>query len=109
MAYSEDLADRIRRALADRAGLTERKMFGGIAFMLDGNMAAGVTGDALMGRVPHDAAEAAAGEPHVRPMEMGGRTMRGFVLVASEGVAADADLVRWVGRGAEHAASLPPK
>jgi TfoX/Sxy family transcriptional regulator of competence genes len=109
MAYSEELAERIRHALADRAVLTERKMFGGIAFMLGGNMAAGVIGDELMVRVdPRDAADAIA-DPHVRLMEMGGRQMRGFVVVDSAGIEDDAGLARWVDQGADYAASLPPK
>jgi hypothetical protein len=109
MAYSEELADRVRRALADRDNVLERKMFGGIAFMLEGNMCAGVTGDELMVRVDPDAAEDAASEPHARVMEMGGRPMRGFVVVSPAGIEADEALGAWVARGADHAASLPPK
>jgi TfoX/Sxy family transcriptional regulator of competence genes len=109
MAYSEELADRVRRALASRDNVREREMFGGIAFMLEGNMCAGVTGDELMVRVSPEGADDAASEPHARIMEMGGRPMRGFVVVSPAGIEDDDALAAWVARGADHAASLPPK
>jgi TfoX/Sxy family transcriptional regulator of competence genes len=109
MAYDERLAERIRSALPDSPDVTERKMFGGIAFMVGGNMACGVTGDDVLARVGPDAGEDALDEPHVHPMEMGGRRMKGYVRVASDGVADDEALQAWVDRCAAFAESLPPK
>jgi TfoX/Sxy family transcriptional regulator of competence genes len=109
MSYSEALADRIRDALSGREGVSERKMFGGIAFMLEGNMAVGVAGEELMVRLGPEDAERALAEPHVRPMDMTGRPMKSIILVAPEATAADEDLASWVDAGADHAASLPPK
>jgi len=109
MAYSEELAERIRDVLAPRPGLSEQKMFGGVAWMIDGNMACGVVGEDLMLRLGPDEAVQALNEPFVGPMDMTGRPMRGFVIVAAEGVADDRDLGGWVDAGADFAASLPPK
>jgi TfoX/Sxy family transcriptional regulator of competence genes len=109
MAYDEALAERIRRALAGRDAVTERKMFGGIAFMLGGNMACGVIRDDLMVRVGPDAHDEAVAEPHVRPMDFAHRPMRGMVYVEPAGVRLDKDLARWVDAGAAMAASLPAK
>ncbi len=109
MAFDEQLAERIRGALRGRDGVTERKMFGGIAFMIGGNMAVGVIRDDLIVRVGPDAHDEAVAKPHVRVFDFGGRPSRGMVYVAPEGVASDAELVRWVGAGADMAASLPPK
>lgn len=109
MAYSELLAERIRAVLAGRDDLTERKMFGGVGWMLGGNMACGTMGDDLLVRVAPDGADSALEEPGVRLMEMGRRTMRGFLVVDAAHVAGDDELARWIGRGAAHAQSLPPK
>ena len=109
MAYDERLAERIRGALAGRPAVTERKMFGGIAFMVGGNMAVGVVRDDLMVRVGSEAHEGALSQPHVREMDFAGRPMRGMVYVAPPGVESDADLDRWVEAGADYAGSLPPK
>jgi hypothetical protein len=109
VAYDETLADRVRDALAQRDGLTERKMFGGIAFMLAGNMAVGVVGDDLMVRLDPADAESALTEEHVRPMDFTGRPMKGMVFVGSGGTASEEDLASWVDSGADFAASLPPK
>ncbi|HEX2884694.1 MAG TPA: TfoX/Sxy family protein [Candidatus Limnocylindria bacterium] len=109
MAYDQVLAERIRAALAGRDNVTEQKMFGGIAFMVNGRMAVGVTGDKLMVRVGAEAHEAAVARPHARPMDFTGRPMRGFVSIDPAGVAADADLARWVEEGAAFAAAQPPK
>jgi TfoX/Sxy family transcriptional regulator of competence genes len=84
-------------------------MFGGIAFMLEGNMAVGIVGDELMVRLDPADAERALAEPHVRPMDFTGKPMRNMVFVAPSGTASDADLAAWVDAGADHAASLPPK
>ncbi len=109
MAYDEGLAQRIREALADADGLSERRMFGGVAFMLHGNMAVGISGDELMVRVGPEAYEAALAQPHARVFDMTGRVMRGWVVVAAEGIADDGALGDWVRRGADYARSLPPK
>ena len=109
MAFDEQLADRVRDVLAARPELSERKMFGGIAFMIGGNMAVGVVGEDLMVRLdPTDSAKALE-EPHTRPMDFTGRPMKGMVFVDAAGTAADRDLADWVEAGADFAASLPPK
>jgi TfoX/Sxy family transcriptional regulator of competence genes len=109
VAYDETLADRVRDALAPRADLSERKMFGGIAFMIGGNMAVGVIEDDLMVRLDPVDAETALGEEHARPMDFTGRPMKGMVFVAPEGTAGDDDLSGWVDAGADFAASLTAK
>ena len=109
MAYDEELAGRARDLIAVREGVTERKMFGGIAWMVNGNMAVGVVGEDLMVRLEKGDGEQALTEPGTRPFAMSGRPMAGFVLVAPEATAEDAQLARWVDCGADHAASLPAK
>jgi TfoX/Sxy family transcriptional regulator of competence genes len=109
VAYSEELAERIREVIDGLPGVVERKMFGGIAWMVNGNMACGIIGDDLMVRLDRDDAEAAQAEEHVGPMEFTGRAMRGFILVEAEGVEGDTDLGRWVDAGADFAESLPSK
>ncbi|MEZ4769887.1 MAG: TfoX/Sxy family protein [Caldilineales bacterium] len=109
MAYDEGLAQRVREVLADEAGLTEKRMFGGIAFMLDGNMACGVSGDELMLRVGTDGFDALLSEPGVRIFDMSGRPMKGWLLVSAGATAEDDDLAGWVRRGVTFARSLPPK
>lgn len=109
MAYSEELAERVREVIDARPGVAERKMFGGIAWMVNGNMACGIVGEDLMVRLERDDAAAAQAEPHVGPMEFTGRPMRGFILVEAAGVDEPGDLGRWVDAGADFAESLPPK
>jgi len=109
MAYDEALADRVRDVLAARPDLTERKMFGGIAFMIYGNMAIGVSGEELMVRVGKDAHDEAVALPGARTFDMGARPMRGWLSVSPEGFEADSDLEAWVGRGVAYAESLPRK
>ena len=110
MAFDEGLAERVRAVLDRRSDVEDRRMFGGIAFLVAGNMACGVTGEDLMVRMrPEDAAGLLESEPDTRPFDMTGRPMRGWVLVAPEATADDGDLERWVRRGEEFAASLPPK
>jgi TfoX N-terminal domain len=92
-----------------RSGVVERKMFGGVAWMLHGNMACGVLGEDVLVRLGAEDGERALAEAHVRPFEMGGRRSRGFVVVAGAAVVGDDELARWVDAGADHAASLPPK
>lgn len=109
MAYDGELADRVRGAIGDHVGLSERKMFGGLAFMLDGNMACGVIGDEMMVRVGPDAYPAALAKPGAREMDFTGRPMRGMVMVAAEILIEDDRLAEWVDLGADYAGSLPPK
>jgi TfoX/Sxy family transcriptional regulator of competence genes len=109
MAYDEALADRIRDALDARDDVTERKMFGGLAFMVGGNMCCGVIGSEAMLRLGEDGADAALDEPHTRPMDFTGRPMKGMVYVAAPGVQDGAAVGRWVERAVAFAGSLPPK
>ena len=109
MAYDEELADRVRQELTGEPGLTERKMFGGLGFMLDGNMAVAASGQGgLMVRVDTETCEPFLAEG-AEPMQMQGRAMRGWLLVAPELVEDEESVARWVGRGADYARSLPPK
>jgi TfoX/Sxy family transcriptional regulator of competence genes len=108
VAYDEELADRVRVVLADEPGLTERTMFGGLAFMLNGNMACGIVKDELMLRLGAEGADAALDEPHVRQMDFTGRPMTGMVYVEPAGLD-DAGLRSWVEHAAGFARSLPPK
>ena len=109
MAYDEPTAARIRAALASRTDVTERKMFGGLAFMIGGNMALGVNKDNLMVRVGPDAHAEALAQPHARPMDFTGRPMKGFVFVDPPGYADDTTLSAWIKRGLTYAQSLPAK
>jgi TfoX/Sxy family transcriptional regulator of competence genes len=110
MAYDEDLANRIRELIAVEAGLTEQKMFGGLAFLIAGNMAVGVSGQGgLMVRVDPAEAETLVAKPHARPFEMRGREMKGWLRVDSEGVRTKRQLEPWVRRGVAYARSLPAK
>jgi len=109
MAYDKDLANRIREQLAEEDSVTEKEMFGGIAFMLAGNMSVGVSGDELMVRVGPEGSDEALEQPHARPFDMTGRPMKGWVLVAAEGVRSEQGLAAWVARGVGFARSLPPK
>ncbi len=102
------LADRLRKILTGKS-VTEQKMFGGICFMLDGNMVAGASKQGLLVRVGKDGHQAAVARPHARPMEMGDRTMQGFIFVAPEGTASDKDLKAWVGHARAFVETLPPK
>ena len=109
MAYDEGLAHRIREVLADQSGLTEKKMFGGLAFMVQGNMACGISGDNMMVRISPDEMDSAVAQAHVRPFDMTGRPMKGWILVAPDGLEADEDLSVWVRRGVDFALTLPSK
>jgi TfoX/Sxy family transcriptional regulator of competence genes len=109
VAYDETLAERVRDVISVRDGFSERKMFGGIGFMVGGNMACGVSGDELMVRLDPEEAEKALAEEHVRVFDMTGRPMKGWILVAPEATASDQELAGWVDAGADFAASLPPK
>ena len=109
MAYDEGLAERAREVLVDLPGFVEKKMFGGIGFMLRGNMACGVNGDELIVRVGPANYEQALGKPHTRPFDMTGRPMRGWVMVAPAGLESDTGLEEWVQQGVEFALSLPER
>ena len=108
MAYDEDLAERVRAVLPAGAAVTDRQMFGGLAFMLGGHMFCGVVKDTLMVRLGPAAAEQALGQPHVRPMDFTGRPMKGMVFVGPEGLDGDA-LRQWVDAALGFARGLPPK
>jgi hypothetical protein len=109
VAYDQRIADDIRARIGGHPGLVEKEMFGGIAFMIRGNMAVGVSGDELMVRVGADAHESAISLPGARVFDKTGRPMRGWVLVGAEGYAADDDFDAWIDRGVTYAESLPPK
>jgi TfoX/Sxy family transcriptional regulator of competence genes len=109
MAYDEALAGRIRRLLDGHDVVTERKMFGGIAFMLNGNMICGVVKDELMVRVGAEAYADALARPHARPMDFTGRPMKGMLFVGAEGIRSDSGLSGWTELSLAFAGSLPPK
>jgi TfoX/Sxy family transcriptional regulator of competence genes len=110
MAYDEDLADRIRELIAAEKGVEEKRMFGGLAFLINGNMSVAVSSKGgLMVRVPPDETEKLLARDHVEPMVMAGRETRGWIRVSGEGVKTKRQLQGWVSRGVEHAKSLPNK
>jgi TfoX/Sxy family transcriptional regulator of competence genes len=109
MAYDEGVAQRVREALDGHPGVTEKKMFGGLAFLLGGNMAVGIVKNDLMVRVGPEAYGASLELPHARPMDFTGKPMKGFVYVAPAGYESDADLEAWVARGIAFAGTLPAK
>ena len=110
MAYDEDLANRIRELVGSEPGLTEKKMFGGLAFLIGGNMAVAASGQGgLMVRVDPEETEALVAKPHARPFEMRGRAMEGWLRVDDDGIATKRQLEPWVKRGVAYARSLPAK
>ncbi|MEX1257120.1 MAG: TfoX/Sxy family protein [Gemmatimonadota bacterium] len=109
MAFDPYLADRIRQRLGKRPGLTEKEMFGGLGFMLHGNMCCGIIGDEMIARLGPEGGEAALRDPHTRPFDFTGRPMRGWIFVEAAGLDDDAALDRWVARSVEFASSLPRK
>ena len=110
MAYDERLAERVHDLLAGRSDLDERAMFSGKSFLVSGNIAVAVRDEELLVRVdPDERDDLIRSEPGAHIAQMGKRTMKGWLQVAPEGIAEDADLERWVRRGEEFAASLPPK
>lgn len=109
MAYDEQLANRIRDLLATTPHVTERKMFGGLAFMIAGNMACGIVGSDLTLRLGEDGADAALEQPHVRPMDFTHRPMKTMVYVDRAGTDTHGALKSWVGKATAYAASLPAK
>jgi len=109
MPYNDELATRVRAALGPLPGVTEKKMFGGLAFMLNGNMCVGVTSDDLMVRVGPEEHGNLLALPHARPMDFTGRPMKGFVFVGLQGTQEEESLKEWVGRGVGFAQTLPKK
>jgi len=110
MAYDEDLADRIREQLAGEPGVSEQRMFGGLAFLVGGHMAVAASGQGgLMVRVDPAQTDALVAAPHAEPFVMRGRPMQGWLRVATEGVAGEGELAPWVQRGVAYARSLVPK
>ena len=110
MAYDEDLAGRIRELIAGEPGVTEKKMFGGLAFLIGGNMAVAASGQGgLMVRCDPDETEKLIAKPHARRFEMRGREMDGWLRVAPEGLRTKRQLQAWATRGVAFARSLPPK
>jgi len=107
--YDERLAGRVRTELAGTPGLSEKRMFGGLCFLLRGNMACGIVRDSLMVRVGAAAYDAALRQPHARVMDFTGKPMKGMVYVAPEGVAAPADLAAWLRRAVDFAGRLPSR
>jgi TfoX/Sxy family transcriptional regulator of competence genes len=109
MGYDLKTAERVRRILSNRNDVAERRMVGGLSFVVGGSMCCGVTGDALMVRVGAEARERTLARPHVRPMEFAGRPLAGFVLIDAAGYRTDAALAAWVQRALDFAATLPAK
>ena len=109
MAFDESLAARIRNALSRRRNVEERKMFGCVCFLLDGNALAGVWKDRLIARLGPDEGEAALREPHVRAFDITGRPMRNWIAVEPEGVEDDDQLQAWVERAVKFVRTLPKK
>ncbi len=109
MPYNEALAERIRRALAGTKGLTEKKMFGGIGFLLHGNMCVGVSQTSLIVRLGPEQADAVRGQPNVVEFDITGRPMKGWVMIEAEGIDTDEQLRGWIERAVEFAETLPRK
>ena len=110
MAYDEDLANRIRELIAGEPGVVEKKMFGGLAFLIGGHMSVSASGrGGLLLHVAPEETESLLAKPYAGPFEMRGKTMDGWLRVESEGVKTKRQLERWVGRGVAYARSLPPK
>lgn len=109
MAFNDKLAARIRQSLGKRTGLTEKQMFGGIAFLLNGNMCCGVHGDEMILRIDPQETERALRERHTRAFDLSGRPMKGWILVQSGGLARAEALAKWVNMGVKYAGSLPAK
>jgi TfoX/Sxy family transcriptional regulator of competence genes len=110
MAYDEDLANRLRELLAEEDAVTERKMFGGLAFLLRGNMSVSASGrGGLLARIDPAETDAALARPHATLMNMGGRVMEGWIRVAPEGLATTRELAAWVKRSVAYVKTLPAK
>jgi TfoX/Sxy family transcriptional regulator of competence genes len=109
MAFDEHLAERVRRMVGKRQGLSEKRMFGGLAFLLHGNMSCGIHGGELIVRIDPETTGAALGEPGTRVFDITGRPMRGWLLVSANALGDEAALKRWLHRSLDYAATLPRK
>jgi TfoX/Sxy family transcriptional regulator of competence genes len=109
MAFNEALAERIRHRLGQRKGIEEKKMFGGVGFLLNGNMLVGVWKDSLVARLGPEEGDAALRKPHVRVFDITGRAMKGWVLVEPAGLADDGKLTAWIERALKFVRTLPAK
>jgi TfoX/Sxy family transcriptional regulator of competence genes len=109
MPYSKSLAARIRQALTQRKSIVEKKMFGGIAFLLHGNMLVGVWQDSLIVRLGFEQGDQALAEPHVRAFDVTGRPMKGWVMVEPDGIDHDGQLCQWIERAVGFVRTLPTK
>ena len=109
MAFSESLAQRIRNALSCKKGIVEKKMFGGVGFMLKGNLLAGIWKDSLIARLGSAEGEKALTEEYVRPFDITGKAMKGWVLVEPDGIESDQQLAGWIERALEFVKELPGK
>ncbi len=109
MAYDTVLAERMRPVLLSRPGVSEKSMFGGIAFLVYGNMCCGIWKDSLIVRMSPEESTKALSEPHVRVMDITGRPMKGWLLIESKVCANNADLLRWIERAFAFASALPKK
>jgi TfoX/Sxy family transcriptional regulator of competence genes len=109
VAYSNALARRIRGQLASRRGIVEKKMFGGMGFLLNGNLLVGVWADSLVGRLGPDEGDKALAEPYVKAFDVTGKPMKGWVLVEPDGIDDDHQLRRWLERAIEFVETLPRK
>ncbi len=109
MAFDEKLAGRVRKLLGSQDGLAEKRMFGGLAFLINGNMSVGIHGDELIVRVALETTNAALQEAGTRLFDITGRPMRGWILVGATGIDKPTSLAKWVRRGVAYASSLPAK
>jgi TfoX/Sxy family transcriptional regulator of competence genes len=109
LSFDPEAAARVRRLLSGRDGVVEKKMVGGLSFLVNGNMCCGITGMALMIRVGAESREQALREPHVRPMLFAGRVLPGFIRIEPAGYATDDALASWVQRGLDFVSGLPAK
>lgn len=109
MAYSQSLAERVRQALQHQRGIAERKMFGGVGFLLRGNMLVAVWQKAMIARLGPDQADGALRQPHVRPFDVTGRPMKGWVMIEADGLDRDEQLAVWIEQAIAFVATLPAK
>ena len=109
MAYDQALAERVRHILAEQSGVVEKKMFGGLTFMLKGNMCCGVLGDDLVVRLGPNGHQQGLAQPGVRPMDFTGRPLKGMLYISPDGHGTEEGLRRWVDQAVEYALSLPQR
>lgn len=109
MPFDNKLAKRVRKILEKIEGLSEKKMFGGLCFLINGNMALGLVNEDLMIRVRPDSYEKMLSQPHLRKMDFTGKPLKGFLYIDAKGTESEKDLRKWVLKGIEFARSLPPK